>query len=96
MGRAAPRPASLAFREALARSAPQTGLAAAQTVWADAVGTAIAAETELVSERDGALTVHGSSATWAQELTLMESELLGRLRDRLGDACPESLKVSVG
>ena len=96
MGRSAPRPASLALREAVARSAPQTGLAAAQTVWADAVGAAIAAEAEPVSERDGVLTVRCSSATWAQELTLMEGELLSRLRERLGDACPESLKLSVG
>ena len=96
MGRPAPRPASLALREAVSRSAPATGLAAAQTVWADAVGPAIAAEAEPVAERDGVLTVRCASATWAQELSLMERELLGRLRKRLGDACPESLKISVG
>ena len=96
MGRRAPRPAALALREAVSRGAPATGLAAAQTVWADAVGPAIAAEAEPVAERDGVLTVRCASATWAQELSLMEAELLDRLRDRLGDACPDSLKVSVG
>ena len=96
MGRAAPRPASHALREALARSAPQTGLAAAQTVWAEAVGPAIAAEAKPVSERDGVLTVRCASATWAEELSLMEAELLDRLRERLGDGCPDSLKLQVG
>ena len=96
MGRRAPRPASLALREAVARSAPQTGLAAVQTVWTEAVGPAIAAEAEPVSERDGVLTVHCASATWAEELSLMEAELLERLRERLGDGCPDSMRVLVG
>jgi predicted nucleic acid-binding Zn ribbon protein len=96
MGRSAPRPASLALREAVARGAPQTGLAAAQTVWADAVGPAIAAEAEPVSERDGVLTVRCASATWASELSLMEGELLDRLRERLGESCPDALKLLVG
>jgi predicted nucleic acid-binding Zn ribbon protein len=96
MGRSAPRPASLALREAVVRSAPQTGLGAVQTVWPDAVGAAIAAEAEPVAERDGVLTVRCASATWAEELSLMEAELLGRLRERLGDGCPDSLKLLVG
>jgi len=96
MGRSAPRPASLALREAVARNAPRTGIASAQTVWADAVGPAIAAEAEPVSERDGVLTVRCASATWAEELSLMEGELLDRLRERLGESCPDSLKLLVG
>ena len=96
MGRSAPRPASLALREAISRSAPQTGLAGAQTVWAAAVGPAIAAEAEPVSERDGVLTIRCASATWAQELSLMEAELLARLRKRLGERSPRSIKVLAG
>jgi predicted nucleic acid-binding Zn ribbon protein len=96
MGRSAPRPASLALRTALDRSAPRTGLAAAQTVWPEAVGEAIAAVAEPVAERDGVLTVRCQSATWAEELSLMESELLGRLGERLGERSPSALKLLAG
>jgi predicted nucleic acid-binding Zn ribbon protein len=96
MGRRAPRRASLAVREAIQRGAPQTGLALVQTVWADAVGAVIAAEAEPVSERDGVLTVRCSSATWAEELDLMQGQLLESLRERLGDRSPSSLKLLAG
>lgn len=96
MGRSAPRPASIAVREALQHSAPQTGLAIVQTVWSEAVGATIAAEADPVAEREGVLTVRCASATWAQELSLMEGELLGRLRELLGDDAPGSIKVLVG
>jgi predicted nucleic acid-binding Zn ribbon protein len=96
MGRRSPRPASLAVREALQRGAPRTGLAAAQTVWPELVGDAIAAAAEPVDERDGVLTIRCQSATWAQELSLMETELLARLHDRLGDRSPRALKVLAG
>jgi predicted nucleic acid-binding Zn ribbon protein len=96
MGRPAPRPASLAVRQALERSAPRTGLAAAQTAWREAVGEAIAAEAEPVAERDGVLTVRCRSATWAQELSLMETEVLGRLAGVLGEDAPRALKVLAG
>ncbi len=84
------------MRTALERSAPRTDLAAAQTVWPEVVGEAIAAAAEPVSEREGVLTVRCVSATWAQELTLMEADLLARLRERLGEDAPRSLKLSAG
>jgi predicted nucleic acid-binding Zn ribbon protein len=96
MGRRAPRPASLAVRGALERSAPRTDLAAAQTVWAEVVGDAIAAAAEPVAEREGVLTIHCQSATWAEELSMMEGELLRRLGERLGERSPSALKVLVG
>ena len=96
MGRRAPRPATLALREALQRSAPRTELAAAQTAWAEVVGEAVAAAAEPVSERDGVLTVRCESATWAQELSLMEGELLRRLGERLGERSPQALKLLAG
>jgi predicted nucleic acid-binding Zn ribbon protein len=96
MGRRAPRPAALAVRSALQHSAPQTGLALTQTVWREAVGDAIAAAAEPVDERHGVLTVRCHSATWAEELALMEPELLGRLRERMGEASPKALKVLAG
>jgi predicted nucleic acid-binding Zn ribbon protein len=96
MGRRAPRPASLALRAALERGTPRTDLAAAQTVWAEAVGEAIAAAAEPVAERDGVLTIRCQSATWAQELSLMEGELLKRLAERLAERSPKALKVLAG
>jgi predicted nucleic acid-binding Zn ribbon protein len=84
------------LRAALQHSAPRTGLAAVQTVWPEVVGEAIAAAAEPVSERDGVLTVRCVSATWSQELSLMEAELIQRLRERLGEGAPSSLKLSAG
>jgi len=96
MGRPAPRPASLALRAALQGFAPQTGLAAVQTAWPQAVGDAIAAVTEPVAEREGVITIRCQSATWAQELSLMEADLLARLREQLGEAAPVGLRCSAG
>jgi predicted nucleic acid-binding Zn ribbon protein len=96
MGRRSPRPASLALQSALRRVAPRTALGVAQSVWREAVGEAIAAAAEPVAEREGVLTVHCESATWAQELSMMESELLASLHKQLGDASPKSLKFLVG
>ena len=46
---------------------------------------AVAAEAEPVSERNGVVTVACRSATWAQELDLLQSELLERLRTGLAE-----------
>jgi predicted nucleic acid-binding Zn ribbon protein len=65
---------------------PQTLLAAAQARWAPAVGDRIAAHSRPVSERDGVLTVACGAATWAQELDLLQDELLERLNTALAEA----------
>jgi predicted nucleic acid-binding Zn ribbon protein len=96
MGRSAPRPASLALRAALQKSAPRTDLAAVQMAWSEAVGEAIAAAAEPVAERDGVLTVRCQSATWAQELSLMEGALLECLGQRLAERSPKALKLLAG
>ena len=96
MGRSAPRPASAALRSALEHAAPRTPLAGAQIAWAAAVGDAIAAASEPVAERGGTLTISCESAAWAQELSLMESELLERLRGSLGEASPSALRFLAG
>jgi predicted nucleic acid-binding Zn ribbon protein len=90
--RRAPRPAATGLRAALERAAPKTPLANAQVAWAEVVGEQIAAVAEPVGERDGALLVECADPIWAQELDLMQEELLGRLRDRIGDAAPASLR----
>ena len=84
MRRAAPRPLKLALETVARRSAPAGLLARAQAAWPEVAGTTIAAEAEPVSERQGRLTIACSSATWAQELELLQGDLRGSLNDRIG------------
>jgi len=90
-----PRPASRAFRAALGRAAPKTPLAALQLAWPEAVGERIAAAARPVSERSGEAVVACVDSVWAQELDLMQAELLERLRPRLGEATPRALQFRV-
>ena len=83
--RRAPRRAGGALRQVLERTAPKTLLASVQSEWEHACGPRIAAEAQPVSEREGVITVACRSATWAQELDLMQDELCGRLNDALGE-----------
>lgn len=93
--RRAPRPASGALRTALERAAPKTPLATLQAAWAEVVGERIAAVAAPRSERAGEVTVGCSDSVWAQELDLMQGELLERLRARLGESAPRSLRFRV-
>ena len=95
-GRRAPRPAGAALRAALQQVAPQTPLAAVQAVWAEAVGERVAAVTEPVSERAGTLVVACTDPVWAHELELLQEQFLERLRERLGERAPRSLRFRVG
>jgi predicted nucleic acid-binding Zn ribbon protein len=90
--RRAPRPAATALRAALDQAAPKTPLAALQGAWAEVVGEQIAAVSSPVAERAGEATVSCSDSVWAQELDLMQAQLLERLRDRLGERAPVSLR----
>ena len=90
--RSAPRPAAEGLRAALERAAPKTRLAAVQAAWAETVGERIAAVAQPVSEADGTVTVACSDPVWADELDLMQEQLLARLRDRLGDQSPQGLR----
>lgn len=83
--RASQGPRSLAGALAGVRAdvAPLTLLSAAQEAWPAAVGELVAAQAEPVSEREGVLSVACRTATWAQELDLMQTELLERLRQAL-------------
>lgn len=90
--RRAPRPAATAFRAALAQAAPKTPLAAVQGAWAEVVGEQIAAVASPVSERAGVVSVACSDSVWAQELDLMQEQLLERLRERLGEQAPKRLR----
>ena len=92
--RRAPRPASSALRAALDRAAPKTPLAAVQAAWAEAVGERVAAAAQPVSEREGTVVVECSDPVWAEELDLMQAQLLERLRERLGRAGAREFAVS--
>jgi predicted nucleic acid-binding Zn ribbon protein len=77
------------------RVAPKTGLAAVQAAWSAALGQRLAAVATPVSERAGTLTVECADGVWAQELDLMQEQLLGRLREELGERAPEALRFRV-
>lgn len=93
--RRAPRPAAAALRSALERSAPKTPLAAVQAAWAGAVGERLAAAAEPVAERSGAVVVECADPVWAEQLDLMQEQLLERLRERLGETAPRALRFRV-
>jgi predicted nucleic acid-binding Zn ribbon protein len=93
--RRAPRPAASALRAALAEAAPRTPLAAVQAAWAEVVGEQIAAVAVPVSERGGEVQVSCADSVWAQELDLMQGQLLERLQGRLGELSPQSLRFRV-
>lgn len=93
--RRSPRPAATALRAALDRAAPKTPLAALQVAWAETVGEQIAAVSSPVSERSGEVVVSCSDSVWAQELDLMQGQLLERLEGRLGEQAPRSLRFRV-
>ena len=93
--RRAPRQAAAAFRVARDRAAPRTGLAAVQAAWSAALGERLAAAASPVAERAGTLTVECADGVWAQELDLMQAQLLERLREELGEKAPTALKFRV-
>jgi predicted nucleic acid-binding Zn ribbon protein len=93
--RRAPRPAASALRTALEQAAPKTPLATLQATWSEAVGDRIAAIATPVSERSGEVTVGCTDSVWAQELDLMQGDLLQRLQELLGEHAPRTLRFRV-
>ena len=93
--RRAPRQAGEAFRVVRDQVAPKTGLAAVQAAWSTALGERLAGVATPVSERAGTLTVECVDGVWAQELDLMQEQLLQRLREELGERAPEALRFRV-
>jgi hypothetical protein len=72
-------------------------LASVTAVWPQAVGDAVARKAwPLRLARDGTLHVAAASATWANELTLLQDEILAALRAKLGDESPSTLRFAVG
>jgi predicted nucleic acid-binding Zn ribbon protein len=94
--KARPRALADAVRSVRAEAEPATPLAAAQSVWQAAVGERIAAQATPLRERDGVLTVGCTAATWAQELDLLQDELLARLNAEMGPQGLRGLRFVVG
>jgi predicted nucleic acid-binding Zn ribbon protein len=94
--RATPKPLADSIRDLRGEVEPATLLAAVQGCWADAVGARIAAEARPVREREGTITVECRAATWAQELDLLQDELLGKVNRALGGPRVSRLRLIVG
>lgn len=91
-----PRPLADAVRVVRDAAEPATLLAAVQSAWRPAVGERIASEARPVRERDGIVTVSCGAATWAQELDLLQNELLEQLNRALAPRRISSLRFVVG
>jgi predicted nucleic acid-binding Zn ribbon protein len=76
------------------RRAPRQASSAIRA-WSGAVGEHLAAVATPVSERAGTLTIECADAVWAQELDLMQAQLLERLKAELGDRAPKALRFRV-
>jgi predicted nucleic acid-binding Zn ribbon protein len=96
MRRRAPRPLSFAVDGLTATIAPATPLARVQGVWERTAGGAVAQAATPTAERSGILTVTCTAAVWAQELSLMASELIARLNAALGDEVIRELRCRTG
>jgi predicted nucleic acid-binding Zn ribbon protein len=81
--RRAPRRLGSLVPPARQRAQPKTLLAAVQEAWPRSAGDAVTEQAQPVAEREGLITVACRSATWAQELDLLQAELLERLNRAL-------------
>jgi hypothetical protein len=84
-------------RRELDRFGPAGTIADVVAAWPDAVGESIARNAWPARiARDGTLHVSTSSSTWAFELGLIESRLVERLTEALGDRAPTTLRFAPG
>lgn len=66
-------------------------------VWPESVGDAVSRKAwPLRLGRDGTLHVAAASATWANELSLLQDEILAALRARLDAETPSGIRFAVG
>jgi hypothetical protein len=91
------RPIEDEVRRELSRFGPAAGLGEIVEAWPECVGAGIAANAWPARlARDGSLHVATSSSAWAFELTHLAPSILDRLRERLGESAPASLKFAPG
>jgi predicted nucleic acid-binding Zn ribbon protein len=94
--KAAPRSLATALDGLTATLAPATTLARVHEVWERVAGTTIAVAARPTGERDGVLTITCEASVWAQELTLMQGELIPRLNAALGGEAIRELRCRTG
>jgi predicted nucleic acid-binding Zn ribbon protein len=61
--------------------------------WADIVGPQLAAHARPLSLASGVLVVGVTEPGWATQLTYLESELVGRFREALGEGVVDRVEV---
>ena len=85
------------MRRELSRFGPAAGMAELLAAWPAAVGEGIARNAWPARiGRDGTLHVAVTSSAWAFELGAHAAEILGRLREALGDDAPTALRFTPG
>src|SRR3954470_17626493 len=86
-----------AVRRELGRFGTSGEMADLVGAWPEAVGETVARNAWPARlARDGTLHVNAGSSAWAFELQQLESEIVGRLREVLGEAAPGRLRVVPG
>ncbi|HEX4209044.1 MAG TPA: DUF721 domain-containing protein [Candidatus Binataceae bacterium] len=65
-------------------------------IWPETVGEAIARRTEIASIKFHTAVVKVSGAMWIHELGLMKPQILGRVREALGDDSVRDLRFVMG
>jgi predicted nucleic acid-binding Zn ribbon protein len=95
VSRSAPRPLTTALGGLTRELSPASTLARVQELWGQVAGPAIALAAQPTAEREGVLTVGCESSVWAQELTLMQGDLLNRLNAALGGEPIRELRCRV-
>ena len=96
MRKASPHALGDTIRQLRDRALPATLLAAVQANWRTAVGEAIAEQAWPVRDKDGVITVECRAATWAQELDLLQDDLLERVNSTLDEPRVSRLRMIVG
>jgi len=76
--------------------APSGAHATLDTRWHEVMGADVAAHAQLVSVRDGTLTVSVDDPIWATQLRYLEPAIVTRARALLGPGVVERLRVRVG
>ena len=86
-----------AVRRELGRFGTSGKMADLVGAWPEAVGETVARNAWPARlAQDGTLHVNAGSSAWAFELQQLESEILGQLREVLGEAAPGRLRVVPG
>jgi hypothetical protein len=75
---------------------PERTLALVRAAWPRAVGQDLARRTEVIALEAGTLRVRVPDARWRKELHRIQPDILGRLRDVVGDLAPRRMGFMEG